>query len=161
MGVNVGVDVGVGVCVGNLVGVGVDVGVKVGVGVATDVNVATGGTGDGDAATARSVAAPPDLLAVHPARHRSRSRTASSRQPRRGREAAVDSGTGMARCATQGGCEDDPGLYAGRSRTGSRYAAGPDRTARPVARTPDSRSARGRRPIEIARKAKHSASHAA
>gem|GEM_PF-3945983 len=122
---------------GDNVGVGVDVGNNVSVTVGVGVRV-----GDGEAATARSVATPPDLREVHPAGHRSRSSTASSSQPRRGREAAVGLAKGMARCATQGDCEDDPGLYA----------AGPDRTAR---------RARGRRPFEIARKAKHSPSHAA
>lgn len=65
--------------------VGVDVGVKVGEGVGTGVNVAAGGTGDGAAATARSAAG----RAAQPARHRSGSRTASSSQTRRGREAWI------------------------------------------------------------------------
>ena len=144
IGVGVGVDVGVaagvggtvgaGVGVGNRVAVGVDVGVKVGEGVGTGVNVATVGTGDGDAATTRSVATPPDLRAVQPARHRSGSRTASSSQPRRGRKAAVGWGTGMARCAVSGGCGDNPGLYA----------AGLDRTARTVAGSSRSCLANGR-----------------
>lgn len=93
--VNVGVDVGVSDNVGMGVGigvgdkVGVDVGVKVGAGVGTGVNVATGGVGDGDAATARSVAGLRDVREAHPARHRSSSRTANISQPQRSREAWI------------------------------------------------------------------------
>ena len=81
--VTVGVDVGVGD------NVGVYVGVKVGEGLGTGVNVATG---VGDAATARSDAVPRDPRAAHPARHRSGNRTASSSQPRRGRESWIRMG---------------------------------------------------------------------
>ena len=70
-----------------------------------------GSTGDGDAAPARSVAGLRDVREAHPARHRSGSRTANSSQPRRGRDVSIGWEKGMARCATQGGCEDDPGLY--------------------------------------------------
>ncbi len=141
---------GVGGAVGDNVGVGV--GVKVSDGVATGMTVATGGTGDGVVATARSVATSSDLRAAQPARHRSGNRTASNSQTRRGRKASIGLANGMARRATQGGCADDPGLYAGRSQPCSQYAR---------VRTPDSRSARGRRPFEIARKARLSAANSA